>query len=422
MGAAVARPSGRGPWYLPAMSKTTDQDGVESPVQRELDAAAEAVRGGRPDQAVAALKGALAGLLEDAPGRDAVYDQLLAACAASVEGATAAGDPHAGATWAAIALETEAPERVDPDARRRRAKLFSRMGQHYFRLSRFPLALELHRRAVSLDRDPIEQIHLSNALTCTQRSARLSDFADDLDPETLGQKLMIACVPKSGSSFVNNVLQRLTGYIEVPCYAPSGQFEQELYLPALVGAAETPVVIQQHCRATDANVQLMQAFGIRPLVLVRDVADAIWSLAEFYRSGASYQTVFHPDFPALEPQAQVDLLITHRAPWYFEFVASWQRAERERRLPVHWLSYESLMADKVGSVQALTAYWSLGVDTRQVEAAVATADGDKARNRFNVGKSGRGRENLNETQRERLYAMAAAFPSADFSVIGVPSD
>ena len=42
----------------------------------------------------------------------------------------------------------------------------------------------------------------------------------------------------------------------------------------------------QHCRATEANVQLMQAFGIRPVVLVRDLHDVIVSLRDYFNGGA----------------------------------------------------------------------------------------------------------------------------------------
>src|SRR4029079_9235611 len=130
-----------------------------------------------------------------------------------------------------------------------------------------------------------------------------------------------------------------------------GQTEHELYLPTLVENARFDSVTQQHCRASDANVHMMQAFGIRPVVLARNIFDSVMSLVDFYNKGADYNSYFRADYQSLDDETKVDLVIDNVIPWYLQFVASWSLVEEQRRLEIFWLSYEGLIADKTSSIQ-----------------------------------------------------------------------
>ena len=102
----------------------------------------------------------------------------------------------------------------------------------------------------------------------------------------------------------------------------AGQSEHEIYLPTLRDAAHLDTVTQQHCRASDANVHLMQAFGIRPVVLVRNIFDSVMSLLDFYNKGAFRTSYSRADWLVLDEETKIDLLIETVIPWYFQLVAS----------------------------------------------------------------------------------------------------
>ncbi|MBA2704279.1 MAG: hypothetical protein H0U60_10550, partial [Blastocatellia bacterium] len=78
--------------------------------------------------------------------------------------------------------------------------------------------------------------------------------------------------------------------------------------------ADLDTVTQQHCRASDANVHLMQAFGIRPVVLVRNIFDSVMSLLDFYNKGAFQTSYFRADWQALDEELKIDLLIENVIP------------------------------------------------------------------------------------------------------------
>lgn len=275
------------------------------------------------------------------------------------------------------------------------------------------------RKAISVYPSPGASVNLTNALAATGGRARLSDFTTDIRPEQLGRHIFIACLPKSASTFLKNLLLKLTGYRDLFAVYAAGQTEHEIYLPTLREHADSNTITQQHCRASDANVHLMQAFGIRPVVLVRNIFDCVISLLDFYNNGAFKNSYFRADWPKLDEETKIDLLIENVIPWYFQFVASWDQAEREKRLVLHWLSYEQLTADKCSAVSKLLEFYGLGASARSIEKSISEVESKGRKNRFNKGVTGRGRSGLSNQQKEQVQRLTRYFPSTDFSRIGL---
>jgi len=263
------------------------------------------------------------------------------------------------------------------------------------------------------------RIDLMDRLASTGTPARLADFAPDLRPEDIGTHVLVACMPKSGSTYLKRLLCLLTGWNEANFAYGYLQNEQELYLPNILAAARSNAVIQQHCRATEANIQLVQGFAMRPVVLVRDLRDIIVSLADFYDQGAVANTFFAAGWARLDRARRLDLLIDQVMPWYLAFYASWVEAAESGRIDCLLLRYEDLIADKAGTLQAIAAYLGLAKAPQECQAAVAAAEQDRGGTRYNKGRAGRGADALTPAQTARLRGQAAYFPTIDFGPIGL---
>jgi len=249
---------------------------------------------------------------------------------------------------------------------------------------------------------------------------QLTDYAPGLSEADLGRHILIACMPKSGSTFLKHALCKLTGWREASLTYAFLQNEEELYLPHLRSVARQDTVTQQHCRATIPNIQMMQAFDIRPIVLVRNLFDTIVSYTDFFDTGATVNTFFAGRWETLERDRRLDLMIDHFVPWYLAFFASWSDAMAAGRLDCHLLCYEDMIADKPGALRRLAAFYDFDASANDCEAAVTIIEGDedKEKTRFNKGKSGRGTE-LSEPQRDRIRALAGYYHDIDFSPIGL---
>jgi len=280
-------------------------------------------------------------------------------------------------------------------------------------------SIERYRRTLALDPDNIgARMNLTNALARTGTPAELRDFWAE-PGDTLGQHALIACMPKSGSSLLFEALCALTGWDKGFFTYAYLQNEQELYLPYVREIAKIDTVTQLHCRATHANIHIIQGFDIRPVVLVRNLADIVMSLVDFYDNGAVINSFLDTDWSALDPRSKRDYIIDHVMPWYVGFYASWRRAAAEMRLDCRFVAYEDMIADKPGTLMEIAQFLGLEKTLDDCRAAIAKAEGDKTTTRFNKGVAGRGAATLSGRQQARLQNLTAPFASIDFSPIGL---
>lgn len=355
------------------------------------------------------------------PGRGALEHNFLQALKLACTRLLAAGQTAEASTLGEEALTQAQPTApADGPPLRPRAEALRDLSQAFLHARQIPLAVRLQRAAIAVYPCPTFQIDLTNLLALSREPAVLADFCDTLQPADLAPHLFIACLPKSGSSFLRNALLQVTGFRDTFLFYAGAPNEHDLYLPTLLEFATVPTVTQQHARASEANVHLLQGFGMRPVVLVRNLFDALVSLDDFYHSGASFSTFFFPDYLRLTPEERLDLIVDQVAPWYLQFYASWVRVEQERRLPLLWLTYEEMIADKPGTLRRLLEFWHLPRDEARLAAALSQVEGDRKATRFNQGVTGRGELRLSVAQRERIVRLTRSFPLTSFARLGIP--
>ncbi len=374
----------------------------------------------RPDQGAELLSDTLAAAPWSGEVLNVLTHNLIGALRQIVDQQLARGENDAARATAVRALAVPPPQNAPPEMLRHRAELFHALGLSFFQAAMFAEALPCQRRAIALYPCPSFSNNLINTIACLRTPSVLGDYCDTLEAKDLAPHLLIACQPKSGSTFLKNALCEVTGFRDLFLFHASGQNEQDLFYPALLEFATVPTVTQQHCRASEANLQIMQAFGLKAVVLVRDLADVIISLRDFYSQGAILGTFFHPDvWMPLTLERQADLIIDHVIPWHLQFLASWQQADKERRVPVLWMTYAELMSDKAAAVGKVLDWHGLNAPEGKISAAFAALAGEPRKNRFNKGVSGRGREGLTAGQQSRIRQLASYFPGTDFSLLGL---
>jgi hypothetical protein len=390
-------------------------------LQQEVDLGVQALQRESPDMAVTLFQSALQKLTIAQPFYDHLVHNLLLSYEALIQKLLKNGEPSTALDFlrAALRLEIRGSMAEDATFLRKFAGTFQDLGIIFFQHGLNEASLWCCRKAISVYPVPGSYVNLTNSLLATGQRAQLADFTTELTAEHLGRHIFIACVPKSASTFLKNLLVNVTGYRDLFTVYAAGQSEQEIYLPTLRESAHLDTVTQQHCRASDANVHLMQAFGIRPVVLVRNIFDSVMSLLDFYNKGAFQTSYFRADWPGLDEEMKIDLLIENVIPWYFQFVASWDLAEKQRRLEVHWLTYEKLVADKPSSVLKVLDFYGLGAPRRGLEQRIAKIESEGQKIRFNKGVAGRGQAGLNDQQKERIRRLTRYYPSTDFSRIGL---
>jgi tetratricopeptide (TPR) repeat protein len=390
-------------------------------LQQQVDLGLKALDQGNPDMAITFFQSARSKVSLDFPFYDHLTHNLLLAYKQRIEQLFRSGRSEETKPLLEniLALDLQGEMAGEENFRRAFADNVENTGRSFFENYLVAESLTAYRRAIEIEPSPTYYVNLTNALSILKQPALLSDFTSRITPAQLGKHLFIACLPKSASTFLRNVLIKLTGYRELFSVYAAVQNEHDLYLPSIERFADQNTVTQQHCRASEANIHLMQAFGIRPVVLVRNIFDAMVSLLDFYNQGAYFQSYFRGDFMELDEDKKMDLLIDNMAPWYLQFVASWELAEKEGRLEVYWLGYENLIGNKVESIQQLLEFYGLGVYRDRLQRAISDTEGESRRNRFNKGIVGRGITSLTDAQKQRIIALTEYHPEADFGKIGL---
>lgn len=392
-----------------------------STVQQEVELGVKALSGKDSAMAIMLFQSALQKLDARHSFHDHLVHNLLLGYKLQIEQRLEKGEDGAAGSILERALDLEilGEMSLDTQFRKRFAGVFDSLGLVFLRNRQFDESVRSCRKAIAVYPLPAFRINLENALRAAGGAAVATDFTPELAEEKPGRHIFIACVPKSGSTFLKNVLVSLTGYRDAFMVYTPGQFEQDIYLPVLESVAGDDTVTQQHCRGSDANVQMMQGFGIRPVVLVRNIFDCVISLLDFYDGGASSNSFFREDYASLDEDTKIDLLIDNLVPWYFQFVASWSLAEKRRQIDLMWLGYEDLIGDKSEAIKNVLAFYGLAAPLRGVEQCIREIEARKRTTRFNKGVVGRGESRLSDSQKQRIRSYSRYFPTTNFSRMGL---
>jgi len=232
-----------------------------------------------------------------------------------------------------------------------------------------------------------------------------------------GKYLVLAAMPKSGSTFLSHTLCALTGYRHYYLACAYDNIEQEIYLPRVIDGFGCGRVVQQHFRANGANLD------IEPVVVVRNIFDLVASIRDHLLNErpdnlpAVYTT---DDFLGFSPSRQLDFVIDMVVPWYITYYVSWYQAEKQREIRFLWITYEELVADWGTGIRRILDFFGMQKPDVAIARAIETTRAEpKERTRLNVGVPGRAYALLSDSQRERIVRLTQYYPHVDFTRIGI---
>ncbi len=218
--------------------------------------------------------------------------------------------------------------------------------------------------------------------------------------------ILVACMPKSGSSFLSNCIASYHGFrhgILVPDY---GVREQEMCELRLEKFNSRPYVAQLHVRNSEWTQKLIQRYGITPVVLVRDLLDVVVSVRDHIRKDFTFGSLITlTDRHRNISYDELDSLIVQFAmPWYISFYVGWRKDPKAM-----FLNYEDVTADPATAMVKIFDKAGFEYTQDGIDEALDKVQQKQSRNRFNKGVKGRGQKILTEA-RQKLVDMMAHYP------------
>lgn len=231
--------------------------------------------------------------------------------------------------------------------------------------------------------------------------------------------VVLAFPPKAAGTFFRAaVVAAVDGQLLRAVHALGGR-DATPYLPTFVSyfsgnITPKPMVAHMHMQALPANVNFLEAFGIRPVVMTRSIPDMLASYRDMLESDPQARKeglncLIPDDFAMMTAERKADFLVDILGPWYASFFATWFRYAAEAPSQVRILSYREFREDPVRTLMRAVAHAGLGRTREQCRAALDKTWGIRGECRFNRGEEGRGALYFSPDHIARLDRMLGAY-------------
>jgi hypothetical protein len=223
-------------------------------------------------------------------------------------------------------------------------------------------------------------------------------------------RILLACMPKSASSFLANCIGNLPGMAERSLTYHDGR---EIDLSRLALRSLTGFVSQQHIFYSELTNSYLKEFKITPVVLIRNLFDVVVSMRDHLRNeaGENPAAQITPEQLKLK-DSELELIIADMViPWYFNFFLGWKECANAL-----WVHYNDVKNCPEVVIERIAEKASIPVNRKQIEKAILKSQ--QRGRRFNVGKTGRG-ASIDPRAREKIERMAAYYPNVDFRSLGL---
>ncbi|MCT0217080.1 sulfotransferase domain-containing protein [Synechococcus sp. CS-1330] len=243
------------------------------------------------------------------------------------------------------------------------------------------------------------------------------------------KQILLACFPKSGSTFLSSKLCRLPGCSRADFLPAYGRRDQELERAAIVRSMislstfNKSLVAQHYCRASEHSLRLVNKFDMKVVVLVRSLMDVALSLSDHWdRESVVGPIVYLSESLLAEldasPVTRLQFIVQHVLPWYVSFYLSWLRHGAEVRGGVLFIRYEQFFCDPVRSFLEVAQFVGENMTQEQLELNLKASD----QTRLNKGLPGRGMQafEADPIAYQKLLDLLVGYPGVDFSPIFQP--
>ena len=231
--------------------------------------------------------------------------------------------------------------------------------------------------------------------------------------------LLLAFAPKSaGTYFREAAINAIGGVLMRMCHAQAGR-DGTPYLPNVLARCledeALHTVAHIHMQALTGNRNFIDAFGLKPVIMIRDLADMLASLLDMFETdpvaraeGVNCQIPYN--FLELPRDVKLDFMIDVIAPWYASYFATWKDFVDDAPKTVCVLRYPDFCRNPCETLHKALIHSGFVVTRDKCLRSLEEVWRAKEDYRFNKGVSGRGRQYFSPAHFERLHRLLSYYP------------
>jgi hypothetical protein len=201
--------------------------------------------------------------------------------------------------------------------------------------------------------------------------------------------ILISAMPKSGSTYLTNIVSTLINCKSVNLAHLGSNREQELDRVALMLNNKRNYVAKAHIKNSAVTNQYSDYYNLKKIVLIRNLHDVVMSLYDHLnnRDEATKCPMANFSLEMREWNREKCLLYIarHFVPWYVSFYLSWKDAD-----DILLINYHELVSDFSKSISNIINFIGLNFSSDYHSELLKSVN--EMDNRKNIGISGRGRD------------------------------
>jgi hypothetical protein len=231
--------------------------------------------------------------------------------------------------------------------------------------------------------------------------------------------LFLAFAPKVAGTFFRQVaMHALGGDLFRTSHAQGGR-DGTPYLPNLLGCYLDKdlrqIIVHIHMQAFAANRNLLSAFGIRPVIMLRNLPDTLASFWDMLENdpvarAQGLNCVVPDNFLELSHAQKAEFVVDIIAPWYASYFATWKSFVDEAPDQVCVLTYQNFCQDPANAFHAAFAHAGFAISRDACAEAVERVWPDRTAFRYNKGTGGRGKSYFSAGQLAGISRQLSHYP------------
>jgi len=224
------------------------------------------------------------------------------------------------------------------------------------------------------------------------------------------KNILLACLPKSGSTYISNIVSTYPNFIRTDLVVNYGHSEQEIDSNQAVRYRNINYVAQHHIRYSKNTDFYIKNYGMIPIVLTRNFFDTIISIKEHIKAESMvWPMAMVNNYIIKLDDKDLELALAELfGPWLFNFYVSWSSFSNKLHI-----TYEDLVENENILFEKIFRY--CGLEDNKIEKCLFDAKSGR-KNRLNVGIIGRG-ESLNSRAKDFLIKISKYYPEIDFTKV-----
>jgi hypothetical protein len=221
--------------------------------------------------------------------------------------------------------------------------------------------------------------------------------------------ILIACLPKSGSTFIASTIKNITEFNFIQFQPVRGTNDHNIDPSIFYSSLKVNTVTQLHLKPNALNKKLIKENNIKVVYLYRSILDSLRSFHNHILNENDQWFMFtaSKDFKNWNIERQFDFIIDLILPWYINFITSWENEITYGSLEILPIDYDDFKKDNHQIINKILKFYGLDYDQAKVDLGLENSYQMKRKLRFNEKKD---IYSFNEEQVKKVKKMISYYP------------